>query len=161
LATTETAGRARTIRLPSPRRAVVLGRLGSAGSVGVSAVASAWERLPPAESVTWFPRGTAPMLLASPGPGAPLEPGETLRLRFSEPVATLLGGRTPTVRPRVPGTWRTVDAHTLAFTPRGYGFGLDGHVQVTLPAEHWPPANAMVDLAPAIKQTTEEKAPCV
>ena len=128
------AGRARTIRLPSPRRAVVLGRLGSAGSVGVSAVASAWERLPPAESVTWFPRGTAPMLLASPGPGALLEPGETLRLRFSEPVATLLGGRTPTVRPRVPGTWRTVDAHTLAFTPRGYGFGLDGHVQVTLPA---------------------------
>jgi hypothetical protein len=39
--------------------------------------------------------------------------------------------------------------------------GRDVNVQVTLPEEHWPPANAMVDLAPAIKQTTEERSPCV
>ena len=39
--------------------------------------------------------------------------------------------------------------------------GRDVNVQVTLPPEHWPPANAMVDLARAIKQTTQQKAPCV
>ncbi len=39
--------------------------------------------------------------------------------------------------------------------------GRDVNVEVTLPAEHWPPANAMVDLARAIKKTTTETAPCV
>jgi uncharacterized protein DUF3515 len=33
-------------------------------------------------------------------------------------------------------------------------------VEVALPAEHFPPANAMVDLAPAIKQTTRRTATC-
>lgn len=33
-------------------------------------------------------------------------------------------------------------------------------VEVRLPAEHFPPANAMVDLAPAIKQTTRETSTC-
>jgi L,D-transpeptidase catalytic domain/Putative peptidoglycan binding domain len=127
-------GAQRTVDLPSPRRAVALGRLGSAGSVGVSAVAASWERLPPPESVTWFPPGRSPMLLASPRPGAQLEPGEALRLRFSEPVASLLHGKTPTLRPQIAGRWHTVDAHTLAFTPSGYGFGLDAHVRITLPA---------------------------
>ncbi|HSE08969.1 MAG TPA: DUF3515 domain-containing protein [Nocardioidaceae bacterium] len=35
------------------------------------------------------------------------------------------------------------------------------NVEVTLPPEHWPPAAAMVDLAPAIKETVEERDPCV
>jgi hypothetical protein len=39
----------------------------------------------------------------------------------------------PTLDPSVPGTWRSTDAHTLEFTPRGYGFGLDGRVKLTLP----------------------------
>ena len=33
-------------------------------------------------------------------------------------------------------------------------------VEVTLPAEHFPPADAMVDRAPAIKQTTEKVERC-
>jgi hypothetical protein len=33
-------------------------------------------------------------------------------------------------------------------------------VEVRLPAEHFPPANAMVDLAPAIKETTRRTATC-
>ena len=35
------------------------------------------------------------------------------------------------------------------------------NVEVTLPPEHWPPANAMVDLAPAIKRYVEQTDPCV
>jgi hypothetical protein len=33
-------------------------------------------------------------------------------------------------------------------------------VEVRLPAAHFPPANAMVDLAPAIKQTTRKTSTC-
>ena len=39
--------------------------------------------------------------------------------------------------------------------------GRDVNVEVTLPAEHWPPATAMVHLAPAIKQATKELDGCV
>lgn len=39
--------------------------------------------------------------------------------------------------------------------------GRDVNVEVTLPPEHWPPANAMVDLSDAIDATTEELDPCV
>ena len=35
------------------------------------------------------------------------------------------------------------------------------NVEVTIPEEYFPPANAMVDLAPAIKQTILEVEPCV
>jgi Protein of unknown function (DUF3515) len=35
------------------------------------------------------------------------------------------------------------------------------NVEVTLPPEHWPPANAMVDLAPAIKRYVDQGDPCV
>ncbi|HEX6875218.1 MAG TPA: DUF3515 domain-containing protein [Nocardioidaceae bacterium] len=35
------------------------------------------------------------------------------------------------------------------------------NVEVSLPEEHWPPASAMVDLAPAIKKTVPETRPCV
>jgi len=35
------------------------------------------------------------------------------------------------------------------------------NIEVTLPPEHWPPANAMVDLAPAIKRYVEQTDPCV
>ena len=124
---------ARTIRPPRPTRTVVLGRLGTAGSVRVSAVALDWERLPPPTSVTWFPPGRQAMLLTSPRPGAQLAARTHLRLRFSEPVARLLHGRTPALTPNVAGRWRTTDAHTLEFRPRGYGFGLGGRVKLSLP----------------------------
>lgn len=35
------------------------------------------------------------------------------------------------------------------------------NVEVSLPEEHWPPAAAMVNLAPAIKKTVPETRPCV
>jgi L,D-transpeptidase catalytic domain len=124
---------ARTVHLPYPTRTVALGRLGTAGSVGVSAVPQAWERLPPPTTVTWFPPGRAAMLLASPEPGSQLGPTTPLRLRFSEPIARVLHGRLPSLEPSTPGHWRRADAHTLEFVPRGYGFGLDGHVQLKLP----------------------------
>src|SRR6185312_10270687 len=124
----------RTIRLPRPARSVELGKLGDAGSVGLRAVALDWELLPPPTTVTWFPPGRAAMLLASPAPGAPLDANTPVRLRFSDPVAKVLGGRKPALDPPTPGRWRRTDAHTLEFAPRGYGFGVDTHVKVKLPA---------------------------
>ena len=38
--------------------------------------------------------------------------------------------------------------------------GRSVNVEVRLPEEHFPPANAMVDLADAIKNTTDETEPC-
>jgi hypothetical protein len=35
------------------------------------------------------------------------------------------------------------------------------NIEVTLPREHWPPAIAMVDLAPSIKEHVEQTDPCV
>jgi L,D-transpeptidase catalytic domain len=122
-----------TLHVPHATRIVSLGRLGVAGSVRISAVRQAWERLPPPTTVTWFPPGKAPMLLTWPKPGSRLRPNEPLRLRFSEPLPSVLHGRTPSLEPRAPGRWLTEDAHTLVFVPRGYGFGLDGRVQVGLP----------------------------
>lgn len=39
--------------------------------------------------------------------------------------------------------------------------GRDVNIEVALPVEHFPPANAMVDLSAAIERTTEEIDPCV
>jgi hypothetical protein len=124
----------KTIHLSQPVRTVVLGQLGDAGSVGIRAVALAWERLPPPTAVTWFPPGRAAMVLSSPKPGSQLDPASPLRLRFSDPVERVTHGRTPLLDPAVPGRWRRPDTHTLEFRPRGYGFGLDTHVRLRLPA---------------------------
>jgi hypothetical protein len=123
----------RTIHLARPARSVALGRFGDAGTVGVRAVALDWELLPSATTVTWFPPGRAAMALASPVAGRTLGANAPLRLRFSDPVAKTLGPRLPTLEPATPGRWRRVDAHTLEFRPRGYGFGLDSHVKLRLP----------------------------
>ncbi|HWQ00839.1 MAG TPA: L,D-transpeptidase family protein, partial [Gaiellaceae bacterium] len=128
------AGRPRTVQPAQPTRTVTLGKLGTAGSVGISAVALGWERLPPPTVVTWFPPGRTAMMLASPGRGAGLGPATPLTLRFSEPAARLLHGRMPTLTPHVAGSWRRADAQTLEFRPRGYGYGLDSRVKLTLPA---------------------------
>jgi peptidoglycan hydrolase-like protein with peptidoglycan-binding domain len=119
--------------LPRPRRTVVLGRLGEAGSIGVSAAPRAWEQLPAPVNVTWFPPGGPAKLIASPAPGSRLGPDTPLRLTFSEPVEQLFHGRMPWAG-KVPGTWRRTDAHTLLFSPHGFGFGVDTPVRVRLPA---------------------------
>ena len=76
----------KTIHLTRPARSVALGRFGDAGSVGVSAVALDWERLPPPTAVTWFPPGRTAMVLPSPDAGRELVANAPLRLRFSDPV---------------------------------------------------------------------------
>ncbi len=120
-------------RLPRPARTVDLGRFGRTGTVGVSATARSWERFPPPTSVTWFPPGKAAMVVATPRPGAGLQAGGVLRLRFSVPVARLLHGRMPSFAPAVAGRWQVADSHTLVFAPRGYGFGLDTRVRLRFP----------------------------
>jgi L,D-transpeptidase catalytic domain/Putative peptidoglycan binding domain len=146
---------ARTIRPVRPTHTIVLGRLGTAGSVRVSAVALEWERLPPPTSVTWFPPGRQAMLLTSPRPGAQLAARTDLRLRFSEPVAGLLHGRMPALTPRVAGRWRMVDGHTLEFRPRGYGFGLGGRVKLSLPVPVKPIGGAGKPTHTIVWTTTE------
>jgi L,D-transpeptidase-like protein/putative peptidoglycan binding protein len=117
-----------TVRLPHPARTVSLGRLGAAGTVGVRAVAVPWEKLPLPTRVTWFPAGKTPMLLAPKKVGATTP----IRLVFSDPIDQVLHGKTPGID--APGNWNTVDSHTIEFRPRGYGFGLDAKVKLTLPA---------------------------
>jgi peptidoglycan hydrolase-like protein with peptidoglycan-binding domain len=52
---------------------------------------------------------------------------------FSQPLSAVLGGTLPRLRPAATGRWRTLDSHTIAFTPSGYGFGLDTPVTLALP----------------------------
>jgi hypothetical protein len=37
--------------------------------------------------------------------------------------------------PKVPGSWKTIDTHTLSFRPTGLGFPLASHVEVHLPEQ--------------------------
>ena len=101
------------------------------GSVVVAAAARSWERLSSPVRVTWFPAKPYPQALVTPRPGAELSPAQQLKLTFSSPVRDVLGTKLPTVD--TPGSWRTLDDHTLAFRPTGPGFSLDSSVTVRLP----------------------------
>ncbi len=57
----------------------------------------------------------------------------------------------------IPEEQMTGSPETITMTTIGRAV----NVEVTLPPEHWPPAAAMVDLAPAIKKTVAETKPCV
>ena len=127
------SGRARVRVLLRPSRTVSLGRLAVAGTIAVSAVTRRWERLPAPVSITWFPVGGGPQLIATPKPGSQLGLHTPLVLQFSRPVSKLFHGHTPWLG-HVPGSWRLTDPHTLVFTPHGFGFGLDTPVRLRLPA---------------------------
>lgn len=120
-------------RLASPARAVMLGRLGDAGTVSVSAVARTWEQLPKPVEIAWFPLGGRPRVLVSPRQGTRIGLDTPLRLTLSEPVGKLFHSL-PWLGPSSTGSWRKVDEHTLLYRPRGYGYGLDTEVKVRLPA---------------------------
>jgi hypothetical protein len=75
------------------------------------------------------------MLFVRPERGSKIAPTTPLRLRFAEPVARVLHGRMPSLKPPTPGHWRTRDTHTVEFLPSGYGYGLDERVQLKLPAK--------------------------
>jgi lipoprotein-anchoring transpeptidase ErfK/SrfK len=120
-------------RLAHPARAVLLGRLGDAGTISVSAVPRTWEQLPKATEIAWFPLGGRPRVLVSPRQGTRIDLDTPLRLTLSEPVAKLFHSL-PWLGPSSTGGWRKVDEHTLVYEPRGYGYGLDTEVKVRLPA---------------------------
>ncbi len=128
--------------LSRPTRRVVLGRLGDAGSVGVSAVVRSWEKPPPPVDVTWFPLGGPPRVLVSPRQGSKLDLDTPLRLTVSEPLSKLFHKHLPWLGPSTPGGWHELDEHTLVYRPRGYGYGLDTEVKVRLPAAVVPVAGA-------------------
>ena len=119
--------------LARPSSQITLARGGEAGSIEVAAAARSWERLPAPSLVTWFPAGAGPSAVLSPTPGSSIAPASPIYVTFSQPVSTALGGRHPRLEPAVSGSWRTIDSHTIAFTPRGYGFGLDTPVKLGLP----------------------------
>ncbi len=128
-------------RLATPQTVVPLGVIErgphSAGTMAVAAAARPWERLPPAVRVSWFPAHPYPQLLAVPGAGARLAPQGRLTLTLSRPIAAVLGTRRPRLSPALPGRWRVVDGHTLAFQPGGLGFELGSEVRVVLPLAVW------------------------
>ena len=122
--------------LSGDRRSLTLTPESAAGSTEIVATARRWERAGAPITVSWFPAGNSslPMLLASPDPAAPLAPGSGLRLTFSLPVATALGGALPTLAPTTAGSWSEPDSHTLLFTPSApTGFPLATDVTVSLP----------------------------
>jgi peptidoglycan hydrolase-like protein with peptidoglycan-binding domain len=119
--------------LAHPASTFALNGLDAAGSIAVSAVTRRWQQLPRPETITWFPAGGKPKVLVSPDPGTMLAVHTPLVLRFSEPVKDVFHGHMPWAG-RVPGSWHVTDTHTLVFTPRGFGFGLDTPVRVRLPA---------------------------
>ena len=138
-----TAGGSRRItHLPRPARAVVLGRLGEAGTVAVSATVRSWEKLPPQVDVTWFPPGGPPRVLVTPRQGTEIAVDTPLRLTVSEPIAKLFHNRLPWLGPSATGGWVRVDDHTIVYRPRGYGYGLDTEVKVRLPAAVLPVTGA-------------------
>jgi hypothetical protein len=124
-------------RLPQPRRAVPIGLVASGvhstGAVDVAAAARSWERPSAPVRVNWFPARPYPQLLARPTPGTVIGPKRRFTLTFSSPVSEVLGTRRPRLSPALPGHWHLLDEHTLAFQPRGLGFGLGTEVKVELP----------------------------
>jgi peptidoglycan hydrolase-like protein with peptidoglycan-binding domain len=152
------SGKAVTLRFSSPVSVVTLARTGSkprqlsfatprrlistgvqatganeVGSVVVTAAARPWETPSTPVRVSWFPPATQVQTLVRPAPGKQLAPTEPIELTFSEPVSAVLGTALPTVIPKTAGHWSELDPNTLVFQPTGTGFGLGGHVEVTLP----------------------------
>ena len=130
-------GKAPARQLEQPQTTIPVGLVASgthaAGAVAVAAVPRTWELLPAPEQANWFPAQSFPQLLAAPRPGTPIGPKRQLTLTFSSPVADVLGKLRPRVIPALPGGWRLLDAHTLAFRPRGLGFPLGTKVHIVLP----------------------------
>jgi peptidoglycan hydrolase-like protein with peptidoglycan-binding domain/lipoprotein-anchoring transpeptidase ErfK/SrfK len=115
-------------------RSVSLPAKTTAGSVVVRAAARPWETFGPPVRVTWFPQAKDPVVLATPGPDARIDPLAPIRLTFSRPVSQALDGKQPTISPAVAGKWTTVDSHTLVFRPSGTGAPFAAALNVRFPA---------------------------
>ena len=119
--------------LDGRRRTLSLGTQAPSGTIELAAAARPWELLGPPQAITWFPRSSAALVLASPAPSAALAPTAAIDLTFSKPIAQVLGSTLPTLAPATPGSWREVDTHTLVFRPSGTGFPLASNVRVEFP----------------------------
>jgi hypothetical protein len=128
-------------------RAVTFPAKAAAGSVAIASAARPWEKLGAPARVTWFPQANQPVVLVSPHAHAsPLTP---IKLTFSAPVANVLGGKSPTLVPKVRGNWTTVDDHTLVFRPGGTGAPFDTHLTVRFPVPVHVTGSASISIAPA------------
>jgi len=125
----------RHIEAGGGRRAISLEPTEPSGTVEVASAARRWERLGAPEKVTWFPVSRLPVVLVSPGPRRAIPPRTPIRLTFSRPLADAIGSATPQFSPHVPGRWRVVDDHTLAFLPSRLGFPFDANVRLELPRQ--------------------------
>jgi len=120
-------------RLAQARSRITLAHSGEAGSLEVAAAPRTWETLPAPAVVSWFPAGAGTSAVLSPTPGTRITPATPLYVTFSQPLSTALGGTLPRLAPAASGHWRTLDSHTIAFTPSGYGYGLETTVTLALP----------------------------
>jgi hypothetical protein len=114
-------------------RTLALGTRPPSGTIELAAAARPWEQLGAPQVITWFPRSSSPVMLASPAPSGALLPTAAIRLVFSRPVAAVLGSALPRLSPATPGSWQETDSHTLVFTPSGTGFPLAAEVRVDFP----------------------------
>jgi peptidoglycan hydrolase-like protein with peptidoglycan-binding domain len=130
-------GDVRTLRFARARTTVEVGVVAAGrrrvGSVSVSAVPRAWERMPKPTRLSWFPARREAQALVEPAPGATIAPDRSITLTFSRPVRAIFGAGLPTITPPTPGRWHVLDTHTLTFRPRGLGYPLGGRVAVRLP----------------------------
>jgi hypothetical protein len=117
----------------TPPAAVHVPAAGAAGTLQVRAAVRSWERLGPAQSVSWFPQATQPVAVVNQAPGTRINPVEPIRLTFAQPVDEVLGSDRPGFSPAVAGRWTEPDDHTLLFTPTGLGAGLDTTIHLRLP----------------------------
>lgn len=120
-------------RFSHPKHKVELGEQPAAGAVVIASAPRSWEHLGKFASVTWFPAGGTPTVAATPAAGSEVGPSTQLTLTFSEKVKKVLGGEMPTLDPEVPGKWAQVDAHTISFTPSGFGAPMATDLEAKLP----------------------------
>jgi hypothetical protein len=111
-------------RFAKPRSSVTLGKQPVAGQAIVAVAPQSWEHPGKFKSIAWFPKTGSPVVSASPAAGTTISASTPLRLTFSKPVKKLFGAKKPTLSPEVAGKWSQPDAHTLVFTPSGFGVPL-------------------------------------
>jgi peptidoglycan hydrolase-like protein with peptidoglycan-binding domain len=127
------AGRRRIVSTHDSQ--VSLGAQPPAGTIAVTSAARSWERLGDPVRVTWFPVSPQPVVLVRPSTDQPIAPRTPIRLTFSRAVSDVIGSDRPRFASDVPGSWRTDDAHTLVFTPSGFGFPFASDLHLELPRE--------------------------
>jgi peptidoglycan hydrolase-like protein with peptidoglycan-binding domain len=118
--------------LSSPSTSVTLPHTGAAGTLFVAAQIHPWETSGTAQ-ISYFPGGGTATAVASPKPGTTINPTTPITINFSKPVSKVLGSHTPTLTPATTGSWKRISSHAIQFTPSGYGYGLDAHVQIAMP----------------------------